>query len=238
MTKFAVLMFTVASITLGRAQTPPMPPLPNFIVAQPTKVKKQITYTALCVHCMTKYSNLIPKSITTNGAVTTNGGFIVQRTMIFGCPSRDCLEDFTSKNTVFVPESVAVEDEPISAPVQIKSMLQQTPTPTWTTNVNLKLSIEYLNRTNQFRITSPSPGSVVSNTINISTSPIPTVAIRFPTELGKSYQCQATDNCNSSNSCGQNWLNGPVIAGTGHSVTNYEFSVKMARLYRVLEMNQ
>lgn len=131
MKTFILLLLTTLPVTTN-AQTPPMPPnfgdyiiltnrihyetnwlerKTNFII----NLKRQPTYTALCPHCRVKFSNLHPLTIVTNGVVTTNGGGFVQRTMTFACPNRDCLETFTSRNTVFVPESIAVEDLPNGA---------------------------------------------------------------------------------------------------------------------------
>ncbi len=112
----------LATIELN-AQTPPMPVVPVMMNAwatndiAPVRRTRLKTYTANCPHCQTIYANLHPLNIVTNGSVATNGGSIVQRTMTFGCPNRDCRERFDSRNTVFSPESIAVEDTISTAPI-------------------------------------------------------------------------------------------------------------------------
>ncbi len=121
-----------------------------------------------------------------------------------------------------MPESIAIEDGPVSGAGGGTAG-------TWTTNANLRLAIEILNKGTPFILLGVTNNQVVSNTISLGIGPIPMAAIRFPTELGKSYKCQATDDAKKT------WLDGPIVAGTGHYVTNYEVPVKISRMYRVVE---
>lgn len=74
--------------------------------------KKPKTFTTTCPHCLMKNSNMHPTMIVTNGSTAVPGGISIQRTITFECVNRGCLETFQSSNTSFMPESIAVEDEP------------------------------------------------------------------------------------------------------------------------------
>ncbi len=112
-------------MTEAFGQTPPMPPAPTMAVSpnltntvwvQSPRRRPPTTFTSNCPHCLTKQANMHALNIVTNGSVATNGGYIIQRTITLGCTNPDCREPFDAKNTMFMPESIAVEDPPIASP--------------------------------------------------------------------------------------------------------------------------
>lgn len=233
--KFGLLLSTIFLIVIsGFTQTPPMPPAPTVLFGtNHIQIKRQPTYTALCPHCRTKFSNLHPLTIATNGCVGTNGGCIVQRTMTFACPNRECLETFTSQNFMFVPESIAVEDLPTGASAADMPRKAMTAT-TWTTDPNLKLFINYTNFTNASFPPWPMSLAVGSNELNGLVLPVlcgNTAVVRYSTQLGKSYQLQASSD-------GVTWSGLSMLNGTGSNVFQYESTTHPNRMYRVQEYVQ
>ncbi len=132
------------------AQVPPMPLAITNIIA-PIHTKKLITYTANCPHCGIKYSNLHPINVVTNGSVATNGGYIIQRTLTFGCPNFECRENFDSRNTTFIQESIAVEDAQPKGSAGGASILPDTNAPVVTNFILRSASI--LDFTNEVSFT-------------------------------------------------------------------------------------
>lgn len=233
MKKLLLLLLTIGSVTTN-AQLPGQPPFIPPLLPTPlgvtNRVKRVAKFTTLCPHCRIKFQGLTPLTAITNGAAATNGGTVIDRTLTFLCPKADCHEVFSSKNSLFVPESIAVE-EPVVPPVQLPGA----PAPgasiqSWTTNSNLRLAVELLNKGSNLTLLGVTNGSTIYGTVALFIGPTPMVAIRFPTEVGKFYKYQATDDAKKT------WIDGPVVAGTGQSVTNYELPVKPSRLYRVVEL--
>ncbi len=236
----ALLILLLMAGTISAQQPPPLPPMPSIAMPQPkhAPTRKKETYTAICSHCALKQSGLIASLIVTNGSIATNGGVIIQRTLTLSCHNFDCREPFQAQNTAFMIQSIAVEDPPEAEPKSGAGGGGASVVPTWTTNANLKLFARLINRTNviinptnAIALTGLIPNSVISNTVTLGIGPVPMMEIRFPTEVGKGYKCQASPDAKKT------WRDGVVIVGTGHYVTNYDMPVNLTMIYRVLEVN-
>lgn len=185
--------------------------------------KKAKTYTAPCPHCRMILKGLEPlATISVQNDVLSSTTQSVTTIRSFLCS--DCNNPF-----------IAVTRETIEIPIAIEDPIESPAASMWTTNPNLRLVIEILNKTNVLVLTGLTNNTTISNTVTLGISPFPMAAVRFPTELGKTYKCQASDDNYTNGDPRKVWFDGPIVAGTGHSITNYEIPVKEHRIYRVVE---
>ncbi len=247
------MSFPGNTAALSEARAPmPLPPGISMTNTPLTANRMKSKFAVNCPHCGGKYHGQTPLSIMVNGGRSTNGGVIQERTLTFTCPNAGCRETISAKNEKFVPEAVAVEevDAAPTAPLQVPSASIQS----WTTDPNLRLTISYTNFTNAipWPVTAMIPSGagtfhswysngvqVVTNTnqftwttnsVAVSVICGPAVMLRYPTEVGKTYKCQATDDGTKT------WLDGYPVAGTGGIIVNYEAATKPNRFYRVVEL--
>lgn len=198
-----------------------------------------------------------PSTISTNRSTPTNGGFIVERTMVFDCPNGGCQQQTEVANSKFIPSGTATEETgnvPTPLPSAPAPPSGASLTPTWTTDPNLRLTISYTNFTNAipWPVTASIPSGAGSfhtwwsngvqvttnvnqfvwttNSVGVSVICGPAVMIKYPTQVGKIYKCQASDDAKAT------WQDGYPVVGTGGFIVNYEAVIKTNRIYRVVEL--
>ena len=191
-----------------------------------------------CPHCAKIHKHLYAVGIQTNGCITAGGSNIIERVITFACP--DSGDTFTAANKKMVPVAIAVEDEGVpesalttnnfSSFAMTAASLNAVLPPTWTTDTNLILSIQLTNYPGPIMLSTTITGSngVIASVTNTVTGHISVV--RFQTQAGKSYKCQASDDAK------QTWHDGVVIVGSGGTAVQYEPAIKTNRIYRVVEL--
>lgn len=125
MKHITILFLTCLSIM---AQ-PPLPPWPKglgpppipagLVIIQPSNIVQNATikvartpaFKVTCPHCKIQLVRYHALAVQTNGSRSIAGGFMVERTIHFVCPSADCAQQFTARNEKFVPEVIAVEED-------------------------------------------------------------------------------------------------------------------------------
>ncbi len=265
-----ILLITGLAMTNLMAQTfvpPPPPPIPapigmstNSTYTAPQRIPRLSRFKVTCPYCSTAYAKLPATMIQTNGSASTNGGFIVQRTLTFDCVMAKCGLAFTAQNTTFAPLVIAVDaDEAAPLPgAPAPTGGGASVTPTWTTDPNLILTIQYTNFTNAipWPVTAMIPSGAgtfhswwsngvqvitnsnqfvwTTNSVAISVICGPAVMLKYPTVIGKTYKCQASDDNRAPGDPLKVWMDGNPVAGTGGFIVNYEAATKPVRAYRVV----
>lgn len=203
-----------------QAQTPPMPPMP----------------TASHVHYVTNVT-AVPCTRTRYWGITQYG-----KVVDLGRVCDAHTNDFES-HTVVSPEGglrfvLRASDPPVVVQQNLDTPIAPAGTPgvgtsmqTWTTDPNLRLSIQLTNYSIPliFGITlTQTNGSYLTGSTNVVQGKA--VVIKYPTEIGKTYMCQASDDAKKT------WIDGVPVVGTGHLVMQYEAAIKTNRIYRVIEL--
>ncbi len=203
-----------------------MPPMPTMAMQQP---KHHVPiFTVPCPACDHAHKHLKPLGSTFMGAHAENGTNIMESVHIFKCPESG--NTFTARSIKLVPAPLAVEEDNSPTP---SVSTNSASLPTWTTNVNLRLSISITNYTTPLVI-----GLTLKDTNNVYIAGATNVVsgkgviVKFPTEVGKVYKCQATDDAK------QTWIDGPLVVGNGMKHIVYESAIKPSRIYRVMEIAQ